>query len=54
MIEALRLAAEFSASGTITNATNPQVKALLDRPAALGMAAFPPQVMADHSDVGEP
>ena len=47
------LAAEFSASGTITNSIEPKVKALLDRPAAMGMAAFSPQVMADHGDVGE-
>lgn len=48
------LAAEFNESGAITNAADPKVKALLDRPAAMGMAAFKPQVMEDHDDVGEP
>jgi hypothetical protein len=45
------LAADFSATGQLSNPTEPAVKALADRPPSF--AAFAPEVMMDHSDVGE-
>lgn len=46
------MAAEFDASGHLTNPDHPAVQALANQPHSF--AAAEPQVMADHADVGEP
>jgi len=47
------MAAEFGADGLLSNASDPIVKALLDRPAQPAFADAPVEVMEDHFDVGE-
>ncbi len=48
------LAAEFDAAGALTNPAQPDVKAYLAFSPPPGAAAYPPQIMVDHSRVGEP
>ena len=46
------LAAEFDDAGHLTNPDHNAVQALANRP--LSIDAAPPEIMEDHSDVGEP